>query len=132
MAQLRYAELRCKSSFSFLRGASDPEELVGCAAGLGLAGLALTDVNGLYGVVRAHAAAKRWAVPLVVGAEVQCVELSPRLFRPSPLVLLAVDREGYANLCTLLSAAHCGGPLGADGAPARGGGVDVPFRSVAE
>ena len=69
MAQLRYAELRCKSSFSFLRGASDPEELVGCAAELGLAGLALTDVNGLYGVVRAHTAAKRWALSWFRSAE---------------------------------------------------------------
>ena len=131
-AMSRYAELRCKSSFSFLRGASDPEALVGCAAELGLAGLALTDVAGLYGAVRAHAAAKQWGIPLVVGAEVPCVELSPRLFRPSPLVLLAIDREGYANLCMLLSEAHCDGPPGAGGAPARREGVDLPFRKVAE
>src|SRR6266540_1488675 len=106
MAPPRYAELHCRSSFSFLRGASDPEELVGCAAELGLTGLALTDVNGLYGVVRAHVEAKRWGLPLVVGAEVNCVDLSPGPFRTSPLVLLAMDREGYASLCRLLSEAH--------------------------
>jgi error-prone DNA polymerase len=104
----RYAELRCKSCFSFLRGASQPEELVERAAELGLASLALTDENGLYGVVRAHAAAKRCGLALVVGAEIACVELSPGPFRVAPLVLLAMDREGYANLCRLLSQAHCG------------------------
>ena len=57
MASPRYAELRCRSCFSFLSGASHPEELVGRAAELGLSALAVTDVNGLYGIVRAHAEA---------------------------------------------------------------------------
>src|SRR3990172_711908 len=108
MAPARYAELRCKSSFSFLRGASHPEEFVARAVELDLAGLALADVNGLYGVVRAHAEAKRRGLPLVVGAEIACVDLSPGQFRVSPLVLLAMDREGYAGLCRLLSEAHWG------------------------
>jgi error-prone DNA polymerase len=128
----RYAELRCKSSFSFLRGASHPEELVACAVELELAGLALADVNGLYGVVRAHAEARRRGLPLIVGAEIACVDLSPGPFRASPLVLLAMDREGYASLCRLLSEAHCGAPPGEDGAPARRQTVDLPFRKVAE
>ncbi len=132
MAPPHYAELHCKSSFSFLRGASDPEELVGCAAELGLAGLALTDVNGIYGVVRAHVEAKRWGLPLVVGTEVNCVGLSPGPFRTSPLVLLAMDREGYASLCRLLSEAHCAAPLGKEGKPERRESVDLPFRKVAE
>ena len=119
MAPPRYAELRCKSSFSFLRGASDPEELVGCGAELGLAGLALTDVDGLYGMVRAHVEAKRLRLPLVVGAEILCTGLSPGPFPASSLVLLVMDREGYANLCRLLSEAHCGAPLWRDGAPSR-------------
>src|SRR6266496_6157489 len=97
MATPRYAELRCKSCFSFLRAASHPEELVGTAAELGLTALALADVNGLYGVVRAHAEAKRRGLPLIVGAEIACVDLSPGPFRTSPLVLLAMDREGYAR-----------------------------------
>ena len=65
----RYAELRCRSCFSFLAGASHPEELVARAAELGLSALALADANGLYGIVRAHAEAKRRGLPLVVGAE---------------------------------------------------------------
>ena len=132
MAPPRYAELRCKSSFSFLRGASDPEELVGCAAELGLTGLALTDVDGLYGVVRAHVEAKRLRLPLVIGAEILCTGLSPGPFPASSLVLLVMDREGYANLCRLLSEAHCGAPLGRDGAPSRCEAVHLPFRKLAE
>jgi error-prone DNA polymerase len=130
----RYAELRCRSCFSFLRGASHPEELVATAAELGLSALALTDVNGLYGVVRAHAEAKRRGFPLVVGAEVACVDL-PGPFRAQPLVLLAIDREGYASLCRLVSEAHCGAPPPGSGeaeAPARRDLVDVPFHAVAE
>ncbi len=132
MAPARYAELRCKSSFSFLRGASHPEELVARAVDLDLAGLALADVNGLYGVVRAHAEAKRRGLPLVIGAEIACVDLSPGPFRVLPLVLLAMDREGYAGLCRLLSEAHCGAPPAEDGAPTRRQAVDLPFRKVAE
>src|SRR5512143_314778 len=90
----RYAELRCKSCFSFLEGASHPEELVARAAELGLSALALADVNGLYGIVRAHAEAKRRALPLVVGAELGVSGLE--LGRPARLVLLARDRDGYA------------------------------------
>ena len=73
----RYAELRCKSNFSFLSGASHPEALVDRAAELGLSGLAVADHDGLYGVVRAHAQAKRRGLPLVVGAEMTCEDLAP-------------------------------------------------------
>ena len=73
----RYAELRCRSSFSFLEGASHPEELVDRAADLGLEALALADRGGLYGVVRAHARARKRGLPLVVGAEVSCDGLGP-------------------------------------------------------
>ncbi len=101
-----YAELRCKSCFSFLQGASHPEELVGRAAELGLSALALTDANGLYGMVRAHAEAKRQGLPLVVGMELSVAGLAPG--RRAALVLLALGREGYANLCRLATRAHCG------------------------
>jgi len=111
----RYAELRCRSCFSFLAGASHPEELVARATELGLSALAVADRNGLYGVVRAHAEAKRRGLPLVVGAELAVVGLE--LGRPAPLVLLAQDREGYANLCRLVTLAH-GGEARA-GAPRR-------------
>ena len=128
---LRYAELRCKSCFSFLRGASQPEELVGRAAELGLSALALSDVGGLYGLVRAHAEAKRQGLPLVVGAELVCLDLASGPFRAAPLVLLAMDREGYAGLCRLVSEAHCGALEGAS-APVRRAAAELPFRSVAE
>jgi error-prone DNA polymerase len=100
----RYAELRCRSCFSFLEGASHPEELVARAAELGLSALAVTDVNGLHGIVRAHGEAKRRGFPLVVGAEVVVTGLTPG--RPARLVLLALDREGYAGLCRILTRAH--------------------------
>jgi error-prone DNA polymerase len=119
----RYAELRCKSCFSFLEGASHPEELVARAAELGLSALALADVNGLYGIVRAHAEAKRRALPLVVGAELAVSGLE--LGRPVRLVLLARDRDGYANLCRLTTLAHSG--EGWMGAPPRREKEDVKF-----
>ena len=116
----RYAELRCKSSFSFLVGASQPEELVDRAADLGLSALALADRHGLYGVVRAHAQARRRGLPLLVGAELTVAGLSE--VGAAPVVLLAQDREGYANLCRLVTEAHCGGPL----APGPGPEPDEP------
>ena len=65
-----YAELHCLTNFSFLRGASHPEELVERAAQLGYAALAITDECSLAGVVRAHVAAKAHGLKLIVGAEV--------------------------------------------------------------
>jgi len=139
----RYAELRCKSCFSFLEGASHPEELVRRAAELGLSALALTDVNGLYGVVRAHAEARRLGFPLLVGAELEVGGLVAG--RSTRIVLLAQDREGYAGLCRLATHAHCG-PLrqargnrpegteaSGEGSPTRRekGEVQVPFEAVA-
>jgi error-prone DNA polymerase len=100
----RYAELRCRSCFSFLEGASHPEELVARAAELGLGALALADVNGIYGIVRAHGEAKRRGFPLVVGAELVVAGLVAG--RAARLVLLAMDREGYAGLCRLVTRAH--------------------------
>src|SRR3954449_13269377 len=66
---LRYAELHAHSAFSFLDGASQPEELAAEAARLGLSALALTDHDGLYGVVRFAQAAKAVGLPTVFGAE---------------------------------------------------------------
>jgi error-prone DNA polymerase len=124
----RYAELRCRSCFSFLAGASHPEELVSRAAELGLSALALADVNGLYGVVRAHAEAKRRGLPLVVGAELAVAGLG--LGRPAPLVLLAQDREGYANLCRLVTLAH--GGEARSGSPGGDGRAGAPLRREKE
>ena len=91
-----YAELHCLSNFTFLRGASHPEELVKRAAALGYRGLALTDECSLAGAVRAHVAAKDVGLPLVIGSEIRLQD-GPRL------VLLATDREGYGNLSELIT-----------------------------
>ena len=69
----RYAELQVAMSFSFLRGASHPDELATTAAALGLEALAVTDRNSLAGVVRAHMAAKEAGIRLVVGCRLDCI-----------------------------------------------------------
>ncbi len=91
-----YAELHCLSNFSFLRGASHPEELACRAAALGYSALAVTDECSLAGAVRAHVAAKDAGLPLVIGSEI-------RLKDGPKLVLLAADREGYGNLCEFIT-----------------------------
>jgi len=91
-----YAELHCISNFTFLRGASHPEELAQCAAELGYSALAITDECSVAGVVRAHVAAKQAGLKLLIGSEF-------RLDDGLRFVLLAQDREGYANLCQLIT-----------------------------
>jgi error-prone DNA polymerase len=100
-----YAELHCLSNFSFLRGASHPQELVRTAAELGYAGLALTDECSVAGVVRAHTAAKELSFPLVVGSEFACSD-------GLAVVALADDRRAYAALCGLISRARRAAPKG--------------------
>ncbi len=87
MSKLAYAELQCASNFSFLRGASHPEELATQAKHLGLAALAVTDRNTLAGVVRAHGAAKDAELQFIVGARLDVFTCPPPLLRngPSPL-----------------------------------------------
>jgi error-prone DNA polymerase len=97
-----YAELHCLSHFTFLRGASAPDELVARAAALGYTALAITDECSLAGVVRAHLALRELPAPrpaLIIGTEVQLAD-GPRL------VLLACDREGYGNLSELITRAR--------------------------
>ncbi len=91
-----YVPLWCKSNFSFLEGASHPDELVDEAYRLGLPALALTDRDGVYGVVRAHVKAREVGMKIIIGSEVTVVD-------GSTIVLLAQDRNGYANLCRLVS-----------------------------
>ena len=91
-----YAELHCLSNFTFLRGASHPEELVKRAAGLGYSALAITDECSLAGAVRAHVAAKDVGLPLIIGSEIQLKD-GPRL------ALLATGREGYGKLSELIT-----------------------------
>ena len=80
----RYAELHCKTNFSFLEGASHADELANRAAELGYQALAVTDRNSLAGIVRAHAAAKGCGLKLIVGAEVHLEDAPPVLARPPP------------------------------------------------
>jgi error-prone DNA polymerase len=105
-----YAPLWVKTNFSFLEGASHPAELVDRAHALGLPALAVTDRDGVYGIVRAHVRAKELGLRIIVGAQVtvQDTEVSP----PRHVVLLAIDRPGYGRLCQLLSAGRARCPKG--------------------
>ncbi|HLN15806.1 MAG TPA: error-prone DNA polymerase [Acidimicrobiales bacterium] len=108
-----YAELHAHSDFSFLDGASDPEELVVEAHRLGLSALALTDHHGFYGVVRFAETARVLGLPTVFGAELTLAPAGPRTGEPDPvgahLVVLARDPEGYARLSVALADAHLTG-----------------------
>ncbi|MGV3742737.1 MAG: error-prone DNA polymerase [Burkholderiaceae bacterium] len=99
-----YAELQCVSNFSFLHGASHPEELASRAAQLGYSALALTDECSLAGVVRAHTEAKKLGLHLIIGSRFRLVQEdgSPAC----TLILLATNREGYGNLCELITLAR--------------------------
>ncbi len=105
-----YAPLWCKTHFSFLEGASAPDELVEEARHLGLRSLAVTDRDGVYGIVRAHVAAKEHGLHLIVGAQVTVGPCDDRL---STLILLATDRPAYARLCRLLTAGRLRSAKGA-------------------
>src|SRR4249919_1771369 len=72
-----YVELHCRTNFSFLEGASHPDELVQRAVELGYAALAITDRNSLAGVVRAYAAAKDLGLKLLIGAEITPMDALP-------------------------------------------------------
>lgn len=107
-----YAELFCRSNYSFLTGASHPEELVARAAELGLSALALTDDDGLYGVVKAHLEAKARGLKLLVASSLSLTwegKAGPRL------VVYAEDQVGYAHLCELISASRLAHPKGEAG-----------------
>jgi error-prone DNA polymerase len=95
-APARFAEVYCRSNFSFLQASSHPDELVEQAAALGYAALGVTDLNSVAGVVRAHVAANDAGLKLLVGSEVTPDDAPPA-------VLLAVDRKGYGNLSRLIT-----------------------------
>ncbi|MGB7399903.1 error-prone DNA polymerase [Castellaniella sp.] len=106
-----YAELLCASDFSFLTGASSAEELVQRAAKLGYAALAITDEATLAGVVRAHVAAKKAGLPLIIGATFAMTPSADPI-PPPTLTFLAQHRDGYGNLCELISLARQQAPKG--------------------
>jgi error-prone DNA polymerase len=100
-----YAELHCLSNFSFLRGASHPEELVARAVALGYRALAITDECSLAGVVRAHHAAQAHGLHLVIGSEMRLHQ--PQSGEPhAHLVLLAQTMRGYVNLSRWITVAR--------------------------
>ncbi|NMR20745.1 error-prone DNA polymerase [Cellulomonas fimi] len=116
-ARPRYAELHAHSAFSFLDGANQPEELAAEAARLGLSALAMTDHDGLYGVVRFSQAARAVGLPTVFGAELHLPAPSPRgevldppTGVPDPrsthLLVLARGPDGYRNLSRAIATAH--------------------------
>ena len=125
---MSYVALWCKSNFSFLEGASHPDELVERAHALGVRGLALTDRDGVQGMVRAHVKARELGVSLIVGAEVTVGDsaaagtdddaaagLGIAGGTPVPTstcVLLAMNRAGYANLCRLITTGRLRRPKG--------------------
>ncbi|MBI2711914.1 MAG: PHP domain-containing protein [Bdellovibrio sp.] len=100
-----YAELICRSHYSFLRGASHPKELVQQAIELGLTALAITDRDGVYGMPKAYRAIQtsepKTSLKLIVGAELSFED-------QARLHLISLDRKGYGLLCRLLTASHEG------------------------
>ena len=109
---MSYVPLWCRSNFSFLDGASHPDELVEQAHALGIEALALTDRDGVHGMVRAHVKAKELGVRLIVGAEVTVDDAAVAAAQSSTCVLLAANRTGYANLCRLITAGRLRRPKG--------------------
>ncbi|NDD05417.1 MAG: PHP domain-containing protein, partial [Proteobacteria bacterium] len=92
-ASIDFAELLVKTQYSFLEGASSPEEIVSTATTLGYSALGIVDNNGLYGAARTHVAAKKHRLPLIIGTEIE--------WKGSPLYLFAINHHGYGNLCEL-------------------------------
>ncbi|HUP30705.1 MAG TPA: PHP domain-containing protein, partial [Usitatibacter sp.] len=100
-----YSELHCVSNYTFLRGASDPEELVHRAAELGYGAIAVTDECSVAGIVRAHGAAKDAGIKLLVGTELTLAD-------GLKLVLLVQNLRGYETLCELITKARRAAPKG--------------------
>jgi len=93
-----FTELHARSAFSFHRGSSSPEALMRRAAALALPGLAITDRDGVYGSARAHAEARDLGLRAIVGAEITLED-------ESVLPVLVRNRQGYQNLCRMLTTA---------------------------
>src|SRR5690606_33754801 len=93
---MEYTELQVTSNFSFLRGASHPEELVAQAAALGYSAIAITDRNTLAGIVRGHIAAKKHGIRFIPGCRLDLQDGTSLLAYP-------MDRAAYARLSTLLT-----------------------------
>src|ERR1700739_3392703 len=112
--RLKYVELHSASAFSFLEGASRPEDLISRAKELELSAIALVDRDGVYGAPRSHMAAKSVGVRPHVGSEISVEGFGSRVnlptwlpnstsTRPVRLTLLVESRKGYQNLCRLIT-----------------------------
>jgi error-prone DNA polymerase len=110
----KYVELHAASAFSFLEGASQPEDLIERAQELEIPAIALLDRNGFYGSARMHTSAERNKIRAHVGAEISTTAFGPRLAsapwlpnqcptEPARLPLLCTSRAGYQNLCQLIT-----------------------------
>jgi error-prone DNA polymerase len=93
---MRYVELQVTSNFSFLRGASHPEELVEQAAAYGYKEIGITDRNSLAGIVRAHAAARKFGIRIIPGCRLDLLDGASLLAYPTTI-------KAYSLLCNLLS-----------------------------
>ena len=122
-----YIELHAASAFSFLEGASGPEEIIERAAELNIPSIALLDRNGIYGAARFHTSAARAGVAAHIGAEIAVADFGRRLEQavwlpaqrtaePARLPLLCASRTGYQNLCQLITAFKLREPGKSEGA----------------
>src|SRR6188474_2897082 len=93
---MTYTELQVTSNFSFLHGASHPEELVQQAIALGYKEIAITDRNSLAGIVRAYGASKNTPLRIIAACRLD-------LLNGSSLLAYPTDKDAYANLCSLLT-----------------------------
>jgi error-prone DNA polymerase len=116
-ARVPYAELHCHSNFSFLDGASHPEQLVEEAARQGLDALVLTDHDGMYGAVRFSEAARELGIRTGYGAELTLGVTEPQNGQPNPagehLLVIARGLEGYRRLCRTITSGQLAGEKGA-------------------
>ena len=122
-----YIELHAASAFSFLEGATQPEDLIERAAELGMPAIALLDRNGVYGAARFHTTGVRAGVAAHIGAEIAVADFGRRLMpaewlpmqrtlEPVRLPLLCASRTGYQNLCQLITAFKLREPNKGEGA----------------
>src|SRR5258708_225710 len=112
--QTNYVELHARSAFSFLQGASTPEELIATCADFEMPSMALLDQDGLYGAARFHLAGKKLDIKAHIGAEIAVQHLTSKIQTPTPdkktsdsrvisIPLLVRNRTGYQNLCRLIT-----------------------------
>ena len=103
-----FIHLHCHSHYSFLRGVASPEKLVAAAADQNMPAVALTDTNGLYSAVQFYQAARDKGIKPIIGVTLDANVGDEKEERHIALVLLAMDKTGYSNLCRLVTLRHLG------------------------